>query len=264
MSQKSTVICPLEVVDRIINCSKELNILFDDFVSFSNDAFDCSEILILNSVKDKIQAALFQVNFVLDGSKIDMDQYLSAKKIESTRSLSGIVSEVANFRNAGFGYSVSDRAVSKTVKSQSFSKVSSSGNASSSSKSKVLFDMTNTLTEIDTFSGSSHEDDDVEFMGGSSSKCSGQKLSEMLTDVGTPVRLAKKAAKDIPMSPVGQRDFPISLSPDEIKQQRHQRYDSYQRILRSQQSLKSTQKPRVQHGPTYSDHILGESESDCA
>ncbi len=42
-------------------------------------------------------------------------------------------------------------------------------------------------------------------------KASDDKNSPVLR---TPLRSARKALKDTPLSPVGQRHFPISLSPD--------------------------------------------------
>ncbi len=249
-AEKSNLNCPLEVVERIINCSKELLCLFSEFDSFSIAAADRSEASILSGVKDKLQAALFQVNAVLDGSFIDMDEFLRAKRKESNLKLAVVTNEVANFKTVGFrGSDITTGTKSaKSSKSDKFA-----GN--SSSKCKVLFDMTDDYSEA-VFIGalsSEHCHDDVEFVNRSSYSASKKQV------IVTPVRVAQKAAKDIPMSPVGQRDFPISLSPDEIKQNRHLRAESYQRILRSQQSLKSTQKPRTQHGPSYADHIIDEN-----
>jgi hypothetical protein len=99
---------------------------------------------------------------------------------------------------------------------------------------------------------------DTKEQSGSSLLSSSSSSSSTLK---TPLRSARKANKDTPLSPVGQRHFPISLSPDEIKERRHNRAESYGRIIRSQTSLRLTRPPHLRNVTAGRDHIGNEDEN---
>lgn len=250
---KSSLVCPVKVVDRIVKSSRELICLLGEFDLFYDESKDCCEISILNSVKSKLQAALFQVNLILDGSLINMEEYLKTKKREHDLDLITTVNEIANYKTQDFdGSFVPSLSV---LKSNSCRTPTTYSSESVTPRCKVLFDMTADQAEskhippiinaVDLTSDYLSEDE-VLFVRKPVNTSNVKKIPDELlyTTMVTPLRSARKAAKETPMSPAELRKF-VSLSPDEIKENRRRRADSYERILRSQQSLKSSQKPHL-------------------
>jgi hypothetical protein len=262
ISISNTLVCPFEVVDRVLKCSKLLEGLLSEFESSSLCSFDPNKTAILDAIKLKLEIALFQVNAVVDGSLINMDEYLKSKKQEVEFNFAITSREISNFRNIVSCYESID--VTESIQS-SVSKVSNfrtpKESSSTPSRCKVLFDMTDAaiiVTDLIDHSAvivSSAVIDENQNLA-ALLKASDDKDSPVLR---TPLRSARLALKDTPLSPVGQRQFPISLSPDEVKENRHNRANNNERIVRSQTSLRLT-RPSHLNVTAGRDHIKDENE----
>jgi hypothetical protein len=99
ITTSNSLVCPFEVVDRILKCSKLLEGLLSEFESSSLCSFDPNKTEILDAIKVKLAVALFQVNAVVDGSFINMDEYLKSKKQDVECKFAITSREVSNFSN---------------------------------------------------------------------------------------------------------------------------------------------------------------------
>jgi hypothetical protein len=121
ISISNTLVCPFEVVDCVLNCSKLLEGLLSEFESSSLCTFDPNKTAILGAIKLKLEVALFQVNAAVDGSLINMDKYLKSKKQDIEFNFAITSREISNFRNIVSCYEPID--VAESIQS-SVSKVS--------------------------------------------------------------------------------------------------------------------------------------------
>lgn len=256
--RSNTLVCPVDTVDRILSSSKTLNKLFEEFKGFSLSCeLNSGESVILDKIKDKLLVALFQVNAILDGSNINLDEYLKAKKHENESICLSLARDISNFKSFEFETSNSLTTCSSTTcSSKAKSGVtpnnvkrndgSESSGRLSSSKCVVLFDMTSeALNENSTHSFESKGINSLL----SSTVDQQSDLKDSPVVITTPLRDARRAAKDTPFSPgIGNHAFPITLSPEEVKHNRLNRTESYERVLRSQQKIRHTNKK-----PTISD-----------
>jgi hypothetical protein len=255
--RSNTLVCPADTVDRILSSSKTLNKLLEEFEGFSLSCeLNSGESVILDKIKDKLLVALFQVNGILDGSNINLDEYLKAKKHENESICLSLARDISNFKSFEFETSYALTTCSSTTCSSKAKsgvtpnnvKRNNGGEFSgrlSSSKCAVLFDMTSeALNENSTHSFESKGI--ISLLSTSTVDLQSDPKNSSVV-ITTPLRDARRAAKDTPFSPgVGNHAlFPITLSPEEVK---HNRTESYERVLRSQQKFRHTNKK-----PTISD-----------
>ena len=150
--RSNTLVCPVDTVDRILSSSKTLNKLFEEFEGFSLSCeLNSGESVILDKIKDKLLVALFQVNAILDGSNINLDEYLKAKKHENESICLSLARDISNYKSFEFETSKTTCSSATCSSKAKFGvtpntvKRNNGGESSgrlSSSKCVVLFDMT--------------------------------------------------------------------------------------------------------------------------
>jgi hypothetical protein len=256
--RSNTLVCPVDTVDRILSSSKTLKILFEEFEGFSLSCeVNSSEAVIMDKIKDKLLVALFQVNAILDGSNINLDEYLKAKKHENESLCLSLARDISNFKNFDFETNNALTTCSSTCSSKAKFGVTpnvkrnNGGESSgrfSTSKCVVLFDMTSEV--LNENSTRSFEPKGIDSLLSTSTVDQQSDPKDSPVVITTPLRDARRAAKDTPFSPgVGNHAlFPITLSPEEVKHNKLNRTESYERVLRSQQKIRHTNKK-----PTISD-----------